>query len=134
MKPLNRTIASTVLIAGLSLAGAASAAPALPKAAGLGASPSQALAPIQAVDTDGGQARLIEVGRRGGRGFRRGGFRRGGFHRGHRHRGHRWHFRKRFHGYYGGHYYRGCYHYKRKWHYTGSHYWKRRYYVCRGWW
>ncbi|MEL6299321.1 MAG: hypothetical protein AAFQ45_12200 [Pseudomonadota bacterium] len=30
--------------------------------------------------------------------------------------------------------YRGCGWLKRRWHRTGRHYWKRRYFICRGWW
>ncbi len=30
--------------------------------------------------------------------------------------------------------YRGCGWLKRKWHRSGRFYWKRRYYICRGWW
>ncbi|MGF1649582.1 MAG: hypothetical protein ACFCUN_03955 [Hyphomicrobiaceae bacterium] len=28
----------------------------------------------------------------------------------------------------------GCGFEKARWHQTGSHYWKKRYYICRGWW
>jgi len=105
-----------------------------------------------------GEAKLIQVGRRGG-GFRRGGrFRRGGGFRrlgGFRRNGgarrlprgcratfcsphwkkkHRWKFKKHFKiGVYGKVYHgRGCYHLKKKWRYTGAYYWKKRYLICKG--
>lgn len=47
---------------------------------------------------------------------------------GHRHR--RWKFRKfRKHSF--GH---GCGHYKWKWKHTGLFYWKKKYFICKGWW
>ena len=50
----------------------------------------------------------------GGRRFRK--FRR--FHRFHR-----------FNGDFG-----GCHYYKKKWKWTGSFFWKKKYFICRGWW
>lgn len=49
---------------------------------------------------------------------------------GHRHRKHRWRFHKfRKHGWD-----RGCGFYKWKWHETGSFFWKKKYFICKGWW
>ena len=51
-------------------------------------------------------------------------------------------FKKKFghHKFYGHRYYKPIYHgrrcfwLKRKWYRTGRFYWKKRYYICRGWW
>ncbi len=48
-------------------------------------------------------------------------------HRRHKHRRFRFGFRKKHHGH-------GCGFYKWKWHETGFFYWKKKYYICKGWW
>ncbi|MGF1649330.1 MAG: hypothetical protein ACFCUN_02650 [Hyphomicrobiaceae bacterium] len=84
------------------------------------------------IEQSGQATNLIEVSRRGGhRGHFRGGHR--GGHHFKRHFGFYKHYGPRYYG----HAYKvydSCGYARRKWTQTGSQSWKRRYYVCKGWW
>ncbi|MEL6873444.1 MAG: hypothetical protein AAFO62_11770 [Pseudomonadota bacterium] len=111
---IKTAIAAVALAAGLALSGAQA------NAAGM-----KLASPVAAPAADASaQTNVHKVGKR--RGFRFhvhiGGPR---YHHGYYHRPYRYRYIPR---------YRGCGWMKRKWHRTGRHYWKRRYYICRGWW
>lgn len=53
----------------------------------------------------------------------------GFFHHHWKHHHHHHHYLPHFAG---DHY--GCGYYKIRWHKTGSFYWKKRYFICKGWW
>ena len=44
------------------------------------------------------------------------------------------HFKHKFHHLHLRHRHDGCGFYKWKWHKTGLFYWKKKYFICRGWW
>ena len=44
---------------------------------------------------------------------------------------HHYYYKPYVYGHYAG---PSCHYFKNKWHYTGSFHWKKKYYLCKGWW